>query len=145
MCRTQINQEVQDKILIIKSLSITSYIHIVIHNVVHESLILENSAGEVGWPKASHSRGANGGDAGGVVGRDGRFQGFSRLQLGTERSPYSSAVSRILQMTGDSTLNTREQNIKDYEIINKLLQETATEMGGLMTTECEAQYSSITL
>lgn len=43
----------QDKILIVKSLSITSYIHIVIHKVVHESLILENSAGEVGWLKTS--------------------------------------------------------------------------------------------
>lgn len=52
----------QDKILIVKSLSITSYIHIVIHKVVHESLILENSAGEVGWLKTSLSWSSHGYD-----------------------------------------------------------------------------------
>lgn len=45
-CYTRARQEVQDKVLIIKSLSISSYIHIVIHKVVHESLSLESCAGE---------------------------------------------------------------------------------------------------
>lgn len=53
MPHTQVKQGVQDKILIVKSLSITSYIHIIIHKVVHESLISEKSAGEAGWLNTS--------------------------------------------------------------------------------------------
>jgi len=53
MPNTQVKQGVQDKILIVKSLSITSYIHIIIHKVVHESLISEKSAGEAGWLNTS--------------------------------------------------------------------------------------------
>lgn len=55
------------------------------------------------------------------------------LQLGTERSPCSSAVSRILQMTGDSTFNRRDRDVKDSEIIDKLVQE----LTGLITTGCK--------
>lgn len=97
-CHIWARQEVQDKVLIIKSLSISSYIHIVIHKVVHESLSLESCAGEAFVSSQTNSE---------------QSQGNTRIwpwglccsQLGTERSPYSSAVSRILQMTGDSTWN----------------------------------------
>lgn len=93
-CHTQARQEVQDKVLIIKSLSISSYIHIVIHKVVQESLSLESCAGEAFLSAHRHCSHGNA-----------RIWpwGLYCPQLGTERSPYSSAVSRILQMTGDST------------------------------------------
>lgn len=109
-CHTQVKEEVQDKILIIKSSSITSYIHIVIHKVVRESLLCQDSAGEaeaaLGWHHLTG--GCEGGAASGLGDRYGLCRGSAASQLGTERSPCSSAVSRILQMTGDSTLDGRD-------------------------------------
>lgn len=95
----------QDKILIIKSLSITSYIHIVIHKVVRESLLCQGSAGEAeaALGRRRLTEGCEGGAAGGIGDRYGLCRGSAAPQLGTDRSPCSSAVSRILQMTGDST------------------------------------------